>query len=142
MVGYNKGICTYLAFNLQSLLTTPPTPLNDAHHGGLLFLVWNLKYSKPPLSHEEQLNQLGQRGLMCTDRTESFHYLEHLNYYRLAAYWLPFEMDHASHTFRAGTTFQDSLNLYIFDRNAVSHTFDLDETNFGPLLHHLTTVRN
>jgi abortive infection bacteriophage resistance protein len=43
-------------------------------------------------------------------------YLQHLNYYRLGAYWLPFEADHATHTFRPGTRFDDVLNLYVFDR--------------------------
>ncbi|HEX9024757.1 MAG TPA: hypothetical protein VF799_13055 [Geobacteraceae bacterium] len=32
-------------------------------------------------------------------------FLTHLNYYRLVACWLPFEQDHATHTFKPGTTF-------------------------------------
>lgn len=43
-------------------------------------------------------------------------YLSHLNYYRLTAYWLPFEADHASHTFNSGATFSAVLNVYVFDR--------------------------
>lgn len=43
-------------------------------------------------------------------------YLAHLNYYRLAAYWLPFEADHSTHTFRPNTTFDLVLEHYIFDR--------------------------
>jgi len=53
---------------------------------------------------------------MCTDRSASLHYLEHLNYYRLAAYWLPFETEHTSHTFQTGTTFREVMDLYNFDR--------------------------
>ena len=75
-----------------------------------------MKFNKPPLTHEQQLDQLIQRGLACADRAEALHYLGHINYYRLGAYWLPFEADHASHAFRPGTRFADVLNLYIFDR--------------------------
>ncbi len=75
-----------------------------------------MKFNKPPLTHEQQLDQLIQRGLVCTDRAEALHYLKHLNYYRLGAYWLHFEADHASHAFKSGTRFADVLNLYVFDR--------------------------
>ncbi len=43
-------------------------------------------------------------------------YLRHINYYRLAAYWLPFEVENACHRLRPGTRFADVLNLYVFDR--------------------------
>lgn len=75
-----------------------------------------MKFSKPALTIEQQLDQLIQRGLHCNDRARALHYLTHLNYYRLGAYWLPFEADHPSHTFRAGTHFEHVLNLYVFDR--------------------------
>nr|WP_306671313.1 Abi family protein [Endozoicomonas sp. SESOKO2] len=39
-----------------------------------------------------------------------------MNYYRFRAYCLPYEEEHASHRLRAGTHFDDVLNLYIFDR--------------------------
>jgi abortive infection bacteriophage resistance protein len=42
-----------------------------------------------------------------------------LNYYRLSAYWIPFELSSSenmrTHQFRPGTTFEQSLNLYNFD---------------------------
>ena len=75
-----------------------------------------MKFGKPPLTLEQQLDQLIQRGLACVDRALALHYLTHLNYYRFGAYWLPFEADHASHAFRPGTSFDHVLNLYIFDR--------------------------
>lgn len=34
----------------------------------------------------------------------------------MTAYWLPFEADHGTHKFRPDTSFDDVLNLYIFDR--------------------------
>lgn len=53
--------------------------------------------------------------MVIPNHAEAVFYLQHLNYYRLGAYWLPFEIDHSSHSFRKGTTFEDVLNLYIFD---------------------------
>ena len=53
---------------------------------------------------------------MVNDCQEAGHYLSHLNYYRLSAYLLPFERDHATHQLTPGTTFDQVLNLYVFDR--------------------------
>lgn len=84
--------------------------------GGYFFPGWKMKFNKPALTLEQQLDQLIQRGLQCKDRAQALHYLSHLNYYRLGAYWLPFEADHPSHTFKPGTHFDQILNLYVFDR--------------------------
>ena len=73
-------------------------------------------FSKPALSFADQVALLESRGMLIADRLRAEFYLRHLNYYRLAAYWLPFEADHATHAFRPGTRFEDALNLYIFDR--------------------------
>lgn len=73
-------------------------------------------YSKPALTYEQQVAQLRRRGMTIADDAQAKFYLQHLNYYRLTAYWLPFESDHSTHQFRTGTTFEAVLNLYIFDR--------------------------
>ncbi len=53
------------------------------------------------------------------DHGHATHCLQHISYYRLRAYWLPCE-DAApadgEHRFKAGTSFDDVLDLYIFDR--------------------------
>lgn len=54
--------------------------------------------------------------MLIPDHARARHYLSHLNYYRIAAYWLPFENDHATHTFKPNTNFEDVLSLYVFDR--------------------------
>lgn len=54
--------------------------------------------------------------MLFADDAQALHYLGHLNYYRLGAYWLPFEKDHGSHQFQSDTRFEDVLNIYIFDR--------------------------
>jgi len=57
-------------------LTTPPTPINDAHPGGLLFSGWQaLKYLKPSLSIEKQIARLQQRGMDISVHVEVAHYL-------------------------------------------------------------------
>lgn len=73
-------------------------------------------FDKPPISHAEQVGLLAARGMQIADIGQAEFYLKHLNYYRLAAYWLPFEADHETHRFREGTTFEAVLGLYVFDR--------------------------
>ncbi|MHB1344044.1 MAG: Abi family protein [Thermoleophilia bacterium] len=73
-------------------------------------------FTKPATTHDQQVTLLEQRGMIVDDRDEARFYLQHLNYYRLAAYWLPFEADHGSHQFRPGTRFRHVLDLYVFDR--------------------------
>ncbi|MFN9809149.1 MAG: Abi family protein [Deltaproteobacteria bacterium] len=73
-------------------------------------------YGKPALTHGQQVALLERRGMVIADRPKAEFFLKHLNYYRLEAYWLPFEADHATHTFRPGTSFDQVLGLYVFDR--------------------------
>ena len=54
--------------------------------------------------------------MIIEDQEQAEFYLKHLNYYRLGAYWLPFETDHSTHKFQAGTSFSKVLSHYIFDR--------------------------
>ena len=75
-----------------------------------------MQFNKRSLTVDEQINLLLERGLLIPDFEKAAHYLSHLNYYRLAAYWLPFEIDHSTHRFISGTSFEDVLNLYTFDR--------------------------
>lgn len=59
-------------------------------------------FIKPPTTFAEQVALLQSRGIMVADPAQAGFYLQHLNYYRLGAYWLPFEDDHASHRFKSG----------------------------------------
>lgn len=73
-------------------------------------------FTKPAKSFVEQVQLLQSQGMIVNDVQESIFYLQHLNYYRLSAYWLPFELDHKTHQFKPDTKFEDVLRLYIFDR--------------------------
>jgi len=73
-------------------------------------------FSKPPTTHKQQVELLRERGMVFDDSATAEFYLQHLNYYRLSAYWLPFEADHSTHRFCPNTHFDQVLNLYVFDR--------------------------
>lgn len=75
-----------------------------------------MRFSKPPKTIVEQIELLRSRGMRIDDETSAAHYLSHLNYYRLSGYWLPFEASRNPHRFHPGVSFEDVLNLYIFDR--------------------------
>lgn len=101
------------------LLTTPATPLHDAHQAGFSFLGSEMAFNKPALSVDAQIDLLQRRGMTVPDRDRAKRYLTHINYYRLRAYWLPFEMapTHGDdHAFAAGTNFETVLATYVFDR--------------------------
>ena len=96
-------------------------------------------YTKPWKSYEEQLDLLIARGLEVTDRPKALEYLERIGYYRLSGYWFPFrersgpliilderarkppkkqrrETKIALDDFRPGATFEDAVQLYVFDK--------------------------
>lgn len=78
-----------------------------------------MKFEKPAVSVHDQIDLLKRRGMTVGDEAQAQHYLNFISYYRLRAYWLPFEVPAANngdHAFRNGTTFEDVLTLYIFDR--------------------------
>lgn len=72
------------------------------------------QYTKPPLSFEEQVNTWISRGLQVSDKLRAQSYLSHISYYRLSAYCIPFQSK--KDKFNVNTTFDDVLNLYMFDR--------------------------
>jgi abortive infection bacteriophage resistance protein len=78
-----------------------------------------MKFTKPPLSIADQIARIEGRGMVVPDHALAAHYLRHISYYRLRAYWLPFEEAapaDGEHKFKTGTCFDDVLALYVFDR--------------------------
>ena len=97
----------------------------------------DVAYSKPWKSYEEQLDQLAERGMQITERARALDYLERIGYYRLSGYWFAFRersepvclldqhakkpqkvrVEHiALDQFRDGATFQNAVDLYVFDK--------------------------
>ncbi len=76
-----------------------------------------MKYSKPPLSIQDQIDRLKHRGLCFNDETQAAHYLSNISYYRLRAYTYPFQdNEDPEHTFTQKISFEDVIDLYVFDR--------------------------
>lgn len=76
-----------------------------------------MRYSKPPVSLDKQLNCLKDRGLKITDESLALHYLSNISYYRLRAYTYPFQDNTVSdHPFVVPVTFGEIIDLYKFDR--------------------------
>ena len=75
-------------------------------------------YAKPALPIADQINKLIGLGMTVGDRPLAEHCLQHISYYRLSAYWLPFEntKGNAGPRFKPGTTLESVLALYDFDR--------------------------
>lgn len=86
-------------------------------------------YKKPYLTFEQQLALLKGRGLGVTDEAAALSCLQRIGYYRLSAYWYPLRQVVLSQAegssritvqridaFRPGSTFEQALALYVFDK--------------------------
>lgn len=95
-----------------------------------------MNYPKPWLSLEQQLDKLRSRGMQVSDPAKALSYLHRIGYYRLSGYWFAFRersgpccvwdarhdrrqgkvetvaLDH----FKPGATFQNAVDLYVFDK--------------------------
>ena len=86
------------------------------HTMRVFFYMPSIKYSKPAISYYDQLAHLKKKGLIVKDDSKALHFLETIGYYRLRGYMVPFFESPSVHTFKKGTTLDDILNLYKFDR--------------------------
>lgn len=72
-----------------------------------------MKYNKPPITTEEQIKLLEERGLIIEDKDKIKRYLKNISYYHFSIYFKHFQKDNI---FIKGITFEDVLNIYIFDQ--------------------------
>ena len=88
-----------------------------------------MQFGKPAKTIDQQMDLLRDRGLTIADEASARHHLQHISYYRLRAYWLTLEQRDANggHVFLPGTTFDEILNLYNFDRKLRLLTLDAIE---------------
>lgn len=96
-----------------------------------------MKHPKSWKNHADQLDQLIERGLIVTNRARALDYLERIGYYRLSGYWFAFRQrsepvcvldEHGRKLkkvrverlvfddFLANSTFQNAVELYVFDK--------------------------
>lgn len=87
-----------------------------------------MQFNKPPLSIPDQLALLQSRGLYIPDPAKASKYLSNISYYRLSAYSHHFQNPASTtHEFQSGVSFDDILNLYLFDRKLKLIIFDAIE---------------
>ncbi|WP_052053478.1 Abi family protein [Rhodococcoides fascians] len=80
---------------------------------------------KPFLPIADQIERLESRGMAITDSGIADRWLKSIGYYRLSGYWYPFvdtDVDPESgNRFVPGTTFDEIVRLYEFDRHLKTH---------------------
>lgn len=101
-------------------------------------------YTKTPLTYADQLALLKSRGLTVNNDDKALSYLAEISYYRLSAYFLPYQQ--TKDVFNAGTTFDQIIKTYSFDRELRLLVFDCIErveiavrTQF---IYHMATTHN
>ena len=82
-------------------------------------------YNKIPTSYEEQISLLQKRGLAIPDEDRANRYLKQISYYRLSAYFLPYQQ--VKDKFNDGVDFDQILETYKFDRELRLLVFDCIE---------------
>jgi abortive infection bacteriophage resistance protein len=82
-------------------------------------------YEKLPLTFDEQLRLLKFRNLHVDNDTNALSYLRGISYYRLSAYFLPYQK--SKDQFNKGTTFKQVVRTYTFDRELRLLVFDAIE---------------
>lgn len=86
-----------------------------------------MKYNKPAITIQQQIDQLKTRGLIIADEPTATTLLQNISYYRLAGYWWPMQADKVNHTFKPHSTFENVIAIYSFDRELRLLLFDVIE---------------
>lgn len=78
-------------------------------------------FNKQATSIDEQIQLLKARGMRVDDYDLAERWMKTVGYYRLGAYWLPHEEppqegETRSKRFKPGTTFENIVRIYVFDR--------------------------
>jgi abortive infection bacteriophage resistance protein len=82
-------------------------------------------YIKPPISYTQQLKLLEKRNLTISNQAEAEAYLKEISYYRLSAYFLPYQR--VKDNFNPDVTFKQIIKTYSFDRELRLLVFDCIE---------------
>ncbi len=82
---------------------------------GLLLSI-PMAYTKLPLDYPDQISILKHRELVINDEPDALRQLGIISYFRLANYFRPMEADKVMHTFKPGSSFENAVDLYYFDK--------------------------
>lgn len=80
--------------------------------------IKNSIYTKEHKTFDQQLEKLLEKNLIIKNKKYALSKLEHINYYRLSGYFLPYQYKKDSlnaNQFLPNTTFEDIIKLYYFD---------------------------
>lgn len=83
-----------------------------------------MEYNKKPITIEQQIEVLKQRGLVIDDEADTEAVLKRISYFRLACYWRPMEKDKVLHIFKPNSHFRNVITLYQFDSELKSLVFN------------------
>lgn len=84
---------------------------------GRFILIMTVPYSKQYQDVPGLVDLLRTRGLTINDEIKAGNYLTNIGYFRLSAYFYPLlEQPKTTHKYKSGSTFEQVLNLYRFDR--------------------------
>ena len=75
-----------------------------------------MNYDKQPININEQLTLLQDRGLVIEDIATAKQQLCNISYFRIASYLRYMEADYQQHLYKFGSTFEQAINLYLFDK--------------------------
>ena len=77
----------------------------------------SIQFNKTYTSPIEIVALLKARGLYIESAQRVEHYIRNIGYYRISAYLYPLlQLPKGAHRYKAGSTFEDALNLYRFDK--------------------------
>ena len=84
-----------------------------------------MHYNKPPISFQNQVTKLKERGLKFDNEANAILCLSNISYYRLRAYTYPFQDNcDPNHPFNIEVTFEEIIALYKFDRKLCQLVFE------------------
>ncbi len=81
-----------------------------------------IAYTNPATTIPQQITKLQNKGLTISDISYASNVLTSINYYRLSGYWLYYET--SRDVIRPGTTFEQVMDMYYFDRDLRSLIFE------------------
>ncbi len=134
-IEFTNQVLTFCTESHILLSTEPDTPLvmrifaHDAYHVGSFNLCgefMDLKEHQPPLSVEEQIENLKHLGLVIDDDDSAGTFLNDVSYFRfIKAYSLGWKPKNGK--YQAGTSFHMLKELYLFNSNFRQLLFPLIE---------------
>lgn len=92
---------------------------------GRFFTYKPMNYNKQYSTPEELVSLLRDRGLIIKNEDVALQAIRTIGYYRLSAYLHPFLcIPKTEHKFKVGTTFEQTMSIYAFDRHLRLLIFD------------------